>query len=94
MNDTTTVSTDAAREEAYWRSHFRNRSYVASDDDYDDYGPAFRYGIDAHGRHDDRRFEDIDAELARDWDKFKGQSRLTWEHAKGAVRDAWNRLTD
>lgn len=93
MNDTT-VQTDTAREQAYWRSHFRNRSYVTSDDIYDDYGPAFSYGIDAYGRYDGRRFEDVESELARDWDKFKGQSKLTWERAKGAVRDAWNRLTD
>ncbi len=92
--DDTTVQTDTAREQAYWRSHFRNRSYVAQDDSYDDYGPAFGYGIDAHGRRDGRRFEDMESELAREWDQFKGQSSLTWEHAKGAVRDAWNRLTD
>lgn len=93
MNEATAY-TDTEREEAYWRSHFRNRSYVASDDVYDDYGPAFRYGIDAHGRHEGRPFLDVEPELARDWDGFKGQSKLTWERAKGAVRDAWDRLTD
>ena len=93
MNDTQ-VRIDTAREEAYWRAHFRNRPYVAADGIYDDYGPAFSYGVDAYGRHDGHRFEEVEAELSRDWDRFKGSSRLSWEHAKSAVRDAWNRLTD
>ena len=85
---------DATREDAYWRENFRNRDYVGADDIYDDYGPAYAYGADAFGRHDGRRFEEVETDLSRDWDKFKGKSRLTWERAKSAVKDAWDRLTD
>ena len=63
MNDTQ-VRIDTAREEAYWRAHFRNRPYVAADGIYDDYGPAFSYGVDACGRHDGRGFEEVEAELS------------------------------
>ncbi len=45
---------------------------------------------DGDGRH----FDEVESDLSRDWEKFKGKSRLTWERAKAAVRDAWDRLTD
>ena len=30
----------------------------------------------------------------RDWDRVKGMSSLTWENAKHAVRDSWQRVRD
>ncbi len=30
----------------------------------------------------------------RDWDRVKGMSSLTWENAKHAVRDSWQRVSD
>ena len=30
----------------------------------------------------------------RDWDRVKGTSRLTWENAKHATRDAWQHVSD
>jgi hypothetical protein len=30
----------------------------------------------------------------RDWDGAKGTSKLTWENAKHAARDSWQRLSD
>jgi len=85
---------DLASEDTYWRENFRDRSYIGADDVYDDYGPAYAYGVDSFGRHEGRRFDEVESELSRDWEQFKGKSRLTWERAKAAVRDAWDRLTD
>ena len=36
----------------------------------------------------------IENDLARDWDSFKGASRLSWDKAKDATRDAWQRASD
>jgi hypothetical protein len=93
------LKADLAAEDAYWRENFRDRSYIGVDDVYDDFGPAYVYGVqsfrryDADGR-DGRHFDEVESELSRDWEKFKGKSRLTWERAKAAVRDAWDHLTD
>lgn len=81
---------DPAVEEAYWRDNYSSRPYV-SGGSYDDYGPAYRYGVDAYSRYPDRSYEDVEPELSRDWNTAKGTSSLEWERAKHATRDAWHR---
>ena len=85
------VYPDTAREDVYWRANFRGRPYITADDDY---GPAYAYGIVSFGRFQGRPYEEVESELSRDWEIFKGRSRLTWERATNAVRDAWDRLVD
>ena len=85
---------DPTVEEAYWREHYTSRPYVASGATFDDYGPAYRYGIDNYARYHGRSFDEVEPELARDWQRAKGKSSLTWEHAKEATRDSWQRLSD
>jgi hypothetical protein len=85
---------DPTIEETYWRTNYASRPYVTQGSTYDDYGPAYRYGVDNFKRYDGRTFDQAEAELARDWDRAKGNSRLNWEKAKHATRDSWTRLSD
>jgi hypothetical protein len=85
---------DPTAEEAYWRENYSSRPYVNRGAPFDEYGPAYRYGVDTYGRHEGRSFEDAEPELRRDWDGARGTSGLTWENAKHATRDAWQRLSD
>ena len=85
---------DPTAEEAYWRDNYSSRPYVTSGATFDDYGPAYRYGVDARSRSDGRTFDQAEPELMRDWDRAKGTSRLTWENAKHATRDSWQRISD
>jgi hypothetical protein len=83
---------DPTAEDAYWRENYRNRPYVESGTTYDEYQPAYRYGWESRARHHDRKFDDVERDLGREWDKVKGGSRLTWEKAKHATRDAFHRF--
>jgi hypothetical protein len=85
---------DPTAEEAYWRENYSSRPYVMSGATFDDYGPAYRYGVDTYGRADGRTFEQSEPELMREWDSAKGSSKLTWDRAKSATRDSWQRLSD
>ena len=85
-------SIDPTAEEAYWRQNYSSRPYVPKEATYDEYGPAYRYGVDTYARYEGRSFEQAEPELMRDWDRAKGTSRLTWEDAKHPARDAWQRL--
>ena len=87
-------SIDPTAEEAYWRENYSSRPYVTKGATYDEYGPAYRYGVDAYGRYEGRSFEQAEPELMRNWDRTKGTSKLTWENAKHATRDAWQRVSD
>jgi hypothetical protein len=83
---------DPTVEDAYWRDNYRTRPYVESGATYDEYQPAYRYGWETRARHHDRKFDDVENDLGRDWDRVKGKSRLTWEKAKHATRDAFHRF--
>ncbi len=85
---------DPTVEESYWRKTFSSRPYVKGGTTFDDYGPAYRYGVDSYGRSKGRTFEQAESELMRDWDRAKGTSGLTWDNAKHATRDAWQRLSN
>jgi len=82
---------DPTVEEAYWRDNYTKRPYVEQGTTYDEYYPAYRYGWESRTKHTDRKFEDVEHDLGRDWDRVKGKSRLTWEKAKHATRDAFHR---
>jgi hypothetical protein len=85
---------DPKVEDAYWRDNYSSRPYVGSGATYDDYGPAYRYGVDSYTRYPDRKYEDVEGDLARDWQGARGTSSLEWEHAKHATRDAWDRASN
>jgi hypothetical protein len=84
---------DPVAEDAYWRDNYSSRPY-ASAASYDEYRPAFGYGVDAYARYPDRTFDEIEPQLGRDWNSRRGSSRLEWDHAKHATRDAWQRVSD
>ena len=88
------VNVDPVAEETYWRDNYASRPYVVTGSTYDDYGPAYRHGVEAYARNPERSFEEAEPELSRDWGTARGRSSLEWEHAKHATRDAWQRLSD
>lgn len=84
---------DPAAEDTYWRDNYSSRPYV-SGGSYDDYGPAYRYGVEGYGQYKGRKFDDVESELSRDWQRARGSSGLTWDKAKHATRDSWQRVSD
>ena len=85
---------DPTREDAYWRENYKGRPYVRDGSTYDDYGPAYGYGVNSYSRYPGRRFDEVEPDLAEDWETSRGKSRLVWEDAKSATRDAWDRVSD
>ena len=81
-------------DETFWSEHYSTRPYVQRGASFDDYGPAYRSGVDAHSRYPGRPFDDIEPELSREWDSTRGPSSLDWQAAKHASRDAWDRARD
>jgi hypothetical protein len=83
-------SVDPTLEDAYWRANYASRDYVSSGRSYDDYGPAYGYGVSRY--ESGRSFEDVEPELAEGWMGVRGSSSLGWGEASPAARDAWDRL--
>ena len=87
-------SIDPAAEDAYWRQNYIGRPYVRGTRSYDDYGPAYKYGVDNYSRYKGRSFDEVEGDLSRDWGSARGRSSLEWDDARHATRDAWNRLSN
>lgn len=82
---------DPAAEDAYWRSTYNTRPYVAGQT-YDVWQPAYRYGWETYPRYHGRKWDEVEPELRRDWEKTKDSAQLSWEKAKNATQDAWHRI--
>ena len=85
---------DPTVEAAYWRDNYSSRPYVESSASYDDYGPAYGYGVNSFGENKGRSFDEMEPQLSRDWHAARGTSNLSWDKAKSASRDAWNKVSD
>lgn len=84
---------DPVAEDDFWRDNHASRSY-ASGSSFDDFRPAYGYGVDAHTRFPNRSFDDVEPELGRDWNSRRGSSTLDWGRARHATRYAWQRVSD
>lgn len=84
---------DPVAEDAYWRDNYASRPYVRGAT-YDEYRPAFGYGVDAFARYPGRSFHEVEPDLKRDWGNKRGNSSLDWDRAQPATRDAWQRVSD
>ena len=84
---------DWGAEDAFWRDNYASRPYARADVGYDAYRPAYQYGVQAASQYRGRQWTDVEPELQRGWEGFRGESKSTWQEIKDAVRDAWDRVT-
>lgn len=83
---------DPTVEHGYWRESYAARPYITKGVTYDEYAPAYQYGWESQAQYQGRSFEESEPMLSRDWPAHRGKSNLTWEQAKHAVRDSWQRV--
>jgi hypothetical protein len=77
-------------EERYWREHHHQQPFVKPGHTYEHYALAYRTGYEGFHKHPDKEFEEIETDLARDYQKH--QAVLPWEDANDAARAAWDKL--
>ena len=82
---------DPTAEDAYWRINYSKQKYVERDAAYATYQPAYRTGYEGRNRYPGKIYEEAEADLQRDYEKSRGTAGLSWDKAKSATRDAWNR---
>lgn len=83
---------DPTIEEQYWRGSFEREPYYRRGATFDDYAPAYRIGGEARGRYAGKSFDDIEDDLASEYQRGRGSSTLDWNDAKDASRAAWTRV--
>lgn len=80
-------------EEAYWEQNYHARPYVMTSYDFEAYRPAYRSGIDSFRNNPGQSFDSLEPSLHNNWNIARGNSKLEWEQARLAARDAFNRLS-
>ena len=85
---------DPTSETAYWRDNFKSRPYATGAASFDDYEPAYGYGVSAYSKYPGRSFDEVESDLSRDWISARGNSHLGWDNARNATRDAWERVSN
>jgi hypothetical protein len=79
-------------EDAHWRKAFAGRPYVKHAEPYSTYRPAYRHGWESRGRYGEFAWDEVEADVERDWETRREPTDLPWGEAREAVRDAWDRV--
>lgn len=84
---------DPTVEHAYWRGEYSKRPYVAKDSKYERYAPAYQYGWESYSGRSEKgkTFDSLEPELRTGWESRRENESLSWDDARAATRDAWER---
>lgn len=82
---------EAQREDAYWQRNYWQERYYQDDFEYEDYAPAYCVGYAGCAQYGGD-FRDAERCLWANWERIRGDSRLSREQALPAIRAAWDRL--
>jgi hypothetical protein len=81
-------------QDAHWSVNYASRPYVKEGEEYEDYAPAYLYGVFWYHANPERQFDAGEAELSQGWDSARADSSLDWTKAKPAVEEAWYQVRD
>jgi hypothetical protein len=84
---------DPAEHEAYWREQHAKQPYADKNRSYEDYAPAYRLGSEAASKYAGKEFEEIEDDIALDYERGRPGDALPWDHVRPAVKAAWDRLS-
>jgi hypothetical protein len=82
-----------SKEDAYWRTQHGKQTYADQTVPYEHYAHAYRVGYEGFGRHSGKPFEEIETDLALDYEKAAPESALPWDMARPAVKAAWDKMS-
>ena len=83
---------DPAGEEAYWRENYTTQPHYEAGFTYEDYHPGYRTGWEGRARYEGRSFDEVERELAADYERQRRNSKLSWDRNRHAARAAWDRF--
>jgi hypothetical protein len=81
----------AQQEDAYWRRAFWRERYYSPGLDYEDFAPAYCVGYVGYAQYGGD-YEDAERSLWANWERIKGDSRLSTQAAGFAMRAAWDHM--
>ena len=84
---------DPTTEDNWLREYHGTETQTVKGSTPDTYRSAYRYGLEGASTHyAGRPYEDVETDLRSGWEKSRDKADLGWDHAKGAVRHAYDRV--
>lgn len=89
---------DRPRTSAEWDTYERDfrsdyeSNYAGRGGSFDDYAPAYRHGLDSARQYRGRRWDEVEPELQRDWER--NNPGREWARFKSAAQRGWQRMSD
>lgn len=79
-------------DEIFWQQQHETQAYADKTLPYDHYAPAYRTGSEAARKHAGKKFEEVEDDVALQYERNRAGSPLPWDQARPAVKAAWDRL--
>jgi hypothetical protein len=89
---------DPTLEIAYWRGAYHTRHYFDPSRPFEIYERAYRLGVQHFDQAKHQSFTEAEPAMKREWEDIRtrenegGAPPLTWEEAKAAAQDSYERL--
>ena len=84
-------SLDPTNEEGYWQANHATGLF-GNHGSYERYSPAYRTGYEGFNRHGaDKNYYDVEDDLKSTYEKSREGIGVSWDTAKHAVREAYER---
>jgi hypothetical protein len=80
-------------EDHYWRQRFHTRPYVPKSAKYEDWEPAYAFGVKMREHLIEHTWEEAQTVIQVNWEESSHAKTLPWEQARFAIQDAWDHLT-
>ena len=80
------------QEDEYWREHHHKQEWAGDESSFEHYKPAYKTGYEGVMKYVGKRYHEVEANLARDYEKNDANPAIPWDRARPAVRAAWDRL--
>lgn len=87
-------ASDRREDLGHFQQIYREMPYFIDSMTWDDYAPAYRYGLATFRTLGAQPFADAATELEQGWGRARDISRLTWLQARPAVEHAWRSLDE
>lgn len=94
LGDRAAEAADRREDLGHFQQIHREMPYFIDGMDWNDYAPAYRYGLETYRLHGGRRFDEAEGELETGWGRARDASRLTWVQARSAAAHAWRELDE
>lgn len=80
-------------EEKFWQEHHAAQPWAEKDLPYEHYAPAYKTGYEGVLKYAGKHYDEIELDLARDYEKNDANPAIPWDRARPAVRAAWHRVS-